>query len=70
MLLQPLVEALRMRWCPERFSFGLRYLDRDLPAPVLGRLTGLAYVSSLDDVREKAPRARAWLAEELRGDEG
>ena len=68
MLLQPLVEALRMRWCPERFSFGMRYLGRDLPPGVLARLDELAFVSSLEDLREKAPRARAWLAEELRGD--
>lgn len=65
MLLQPLVEALRMRWCPERFSFGLRYLDRDLPADVVARLRELAFVRDLDDLREKAPIARAWLAEEL-----
>lgn len=28
--LAPLVELLRMRHCPDRFDFGLRYLDRDL----------------------------------------
>jgi hypothetical protein len=65
MLLQPLVEILRIRYCPERFSFGLRYLGRDLPPDVLARLGELAFVSSLDDLREKAPRARAWLDEEL-----
>lgn len=29
--LQPLVEFLRMRHAPDRYDFGLRYLDRDLP---------------------------------------
>jgi len=27
-----LVELLRIRYCPDRFDYGLRYLDRDLPA--------------------------------------
>ena len=65
MLLQPLVEALRMRWCPERFGFGMRYLHRDLPPGVADRLTRLAFVSDLDDLRAKAPEAREWLREEL-----
>jgi hypothetical protein len=65
MLIAPLVEVLRMRWCPDRFSFGLRYLDRDLPAEVHARLRELAYVKDLDDLVEKAPRARAWLADEV-----
>jgi predicted nucleotidyltransferase len=65
MLLLPLVEALRMRWCPERWSFGLRYLDHDLPGDVAARLKDLAYPRDLEDLRHKAARARAWLAEEL-----
>ncbi|MBT8484604.1 MAG: nucleotidyltransferase domain-containing protein [Phycisphaerales bacterium] len=30
--LRPLVDLLRIRHCPDRFDFGLRYLERDLPA--------------------------------------
>jgi len=29
--LKPLAELLRMRYCPVRWDFGVRYLDRDLP---------------------------------------
>lgn len=65
MLLAPLVEILRMRWCPERYSFGMRYLDRDLPADVLARLKPLAFTTGLDDLRGKAAQARAWLDDEL-----
>lgn len=32
MTVRPLIELLRMRHCPERFDYGPRYLDRDLPA--------------------------------------
>lgn len=65
MIVAPLVEVLRMRCCPERFTFGMRYLDRDLPADVHARLLELAYVRDLDDLRAKAPAARAWLDAEL-----
>lgn len=64
-LIAPLVEALRMRYCPERFHFGERYTDRDLPPAPLRRLVELAYVRDLDDLIAKAPLARAWLRQEL-----
>ncbi len=34
---RPLIELLRIRHCPERFDFGARYLDRDLPADAARR---------------------------------
>lgn len=40
--IRPLVEVLRMRHCPERFDYGPRYLDRDLPEDVRVALTSLA----------------------------
>jgi hypothetical protein len=64
-VIAPLVEALRIRHCPERFSFGLRYLHRDLAADVAAHLQDLAYVRNLDDLRAKAPQARKWLGEAL-----
>jgi len=41
--LRPLVELLRMRYCPERFDFGLRYLDRDLPREWRAEIERLAF---------------------------
>ena len=32
--MRSLVELLRMRYCPDRYDFSLRYLDRDLPPAV------------------------------------
>ncbi len=61
MLFDPLVELLRMRHCPERFSFGRRYLRRDLPAEVYDRLVALRQASMEDSV----PEIRGWIRELL-----
>ncbi|MBU1699039.1 MAG: nucleotidyltransferase domain-containing protein [Candidatus Eisenbacteria bacterium] len=41
--MKPLVELLRMRYCPERYDYSLRYLDRDLPDDVRKEIEILAY---------------------------
>lgn len=64
-IVDPLVTALRMKHCPERFDFGARYLDRDLPREVVAELRPFLFVSSGDDLREKLPRAIAWLRRAL-----
>jgi predicted nucleotidyltransferase len=51
MTLIPLVELLRIRYCPERFDFGLRYLDRDLPPELKETIDRLSYVSDLEELR-------------------
>ena len=65
-ILAPLVEALRMRWCPERSTFGLRYLDRDLPSETVARLKLVAFVPDGADILAKSPVARRWLAQAIR----
>lgn len=42
--LRPLVEMLRMRYCPVRWDFGMRYLSRDLPPDVYDELQDLIFV--------------------------
>ncbi|MFC1572113.1 nucleotidyltransferase domain-containing protein [Candidatus Eisenbacteria bacterium] len=44
--IKPLVELLRLRYCPERFDYGLRYLDRDLPDEWREEIERLAYPTS------------------------
>jgi len=63
MTLRPLVEALRIRHCPHLRNFGLRYLDRDLPADVVARIQQLMFVSDLDDLERKHALAQAWFWE-------
>lgn len=65
MLLAPLVELLRARYCPQRQDFGFRYLDLDLPPAVYARLCGLLAASSLDELAVQIAAARAWLEAEL-----
>lgn len=67
MTLRPLVELLRMRHCPDRYDFGLRYLQRDLPPDVYQQLEPLFFCSDLADLERKQARAvalfRATLSE-------
>jgi hypothetical protein len=63
MLLRPLVELLRMKFDPARYTFGLRYLHNDLPAEVSARLTRLAYVADLDDLAVKLAEGKSWALE-------
>lgn len=60
--LRPLAELLRMRHCPDRWDFGVRYLDRDLPAEAYSRFRDLTFVCDLDDLDAKLATARAWGA--------
>ena len=67
--IKPLVELLRMRHAPARWDFGVRYLERDLPAPVYDQVRGLAFVRDLKDLEAKLAVASAWgatLLKELR----
>lgn len=45
--LRPLAELLRMRYCPVRWDFGWRYLQRDLPPTTYARIRELAFVADL-----------------------
>lgn len=47
MTLRPLVELLRMRHCPDRYDFGMRYLQRDLPPEVYQQIERLFYCGDL-----------------------
>lgn len=64
--LRPLADLLRMRYCPVRWDFGVRYLDRDLPPAVYDQFRDLALVSDLRDLEVKLARATVWGAELLR----
>jgi hypothetical protein len=65
-LLRPLAELLRIRHCPVRWDFGLRYLDRDLPPDAYSRFGELTFVRDLDHLEAQLASARAWGAALLR----
>jgi len=58
--LKPLVELLRMRYCPARWDFGMRYLQRDLPGPVYDELQNTMFVHTPNDIAEHLAQAIAW----------
>lgn len=49
--LSPLVELLRMRHAPDVFDFGLRYLDRDLPADLRAQVESWSLPASLEQMK-------------------
>jgi hypothetical protein len=64
--LKPLAELLRMRYCPVRWDFGVRYLDRDLPPAVYAQFRDLVFVRDLGELEERLARATEWGATLLR----
>jgi hypothetical protein len=58
--LKPLVELLRMRYCPARWDFGMRYLQRDLPGPVYDELQDIIFVKESVDLVEHLAKAVEW----------
>lgn len=65
MVLRPLVELLRICHCPGRHDFGMRYLERDLPADLHDRLLGLAFVPGATDLPSRCRDALALFHETL-----
>jgi len=57
--LAPLLTLLRIRHCPARFDFGLRYLDRDLPADLATTVRNLWFVSRPGEIEAKQREAEA-----------
>jgi hypothetical protein len=60
-VLAPLVTLYRVRHTPARHDFGTRYTRHDLPSEVRQTLAELAFVTGLDDLGTKLPRAERLL---------
>jgi hypothetical protein len=65
MTLRPLVKALRIHHCSHLRNFGLRYLDRDMPADVVAGIQQLMFVNDQDDLERKHALAQAWFWDTL-----
>jgi len=64
--IRPLVELARMRHCPDRYDYGLRYLDRDLPISLRREIDELVFPSSIGQIEEYRNRTEALFNELLR----
>ena len=61
--LRPLLEVVRLRHCPERYDYGLKYSQADLPEEVVRRLEHLAYFAGIEGIPDRQRQAEAWFAE-------
>jgi hypothetical protein len=63
MILDMLVETLRMKHGPYHYNFRGRYLHYELPVRTVRKLQALFYVKDPTDLRRKQARARRWFKE-------
>ena len=64
-VLDSLLQALRMRYAPAHYSFSVRYVPYELPPDVVRRLEELSFVRSLEDLPEKNRMAIEWFQESV-----
>jgi hypothetical protein len=65
LVLDSLVDLLRIRYKPVRFGFKTRYIHYDLPPEVVSRLQALVFVRDHEDLAAKYAEAKAWFDSEL-----
>ncbi|MCU0612213.1 MAG: nucleotidyltransferase domain-containing protein [Candidatus Eisenbacteria bacterium] len=68
--IRPLVELARIRYCPDRFDYGFRYFDRDLPDTIRRDIEALLLPRSVDEIgafRDLAEEMFNRLLEDLAG---
>ncbi len=63
--LKPAVELLRIRYCPDRFDFGFRYLDRDLPRELRSFVEGLVFPADMAALLTGRARIQTLVEKEL-----
>lgn len=59
--LNPLVEVLRMKYSPYRYSFRSRYVYYDLPKEVVKNLEDLYFITDIEDLSLKHKEAIRWF---------
>lgn len=64
-VLDTLLELLRIRYHPLHFNFATRYVHYELPPRVVRRFARLSFVRDEEDLRRKSRAADRWLREEL-----
>jgi hypothetical protein len=59
---RPLVEVLRMKHCPQRYTYATRYVYYDLPKDVVKRLEGLTFFRP-EEMEAKIDECKSWFLE-------
>jgi predicted nucleotidyltransferase len=60
-ILEPLARALRLRYTPEKFEYGFKHFDQDLPDDVVTRLRKLVQIDSNGKLESNLDKAVEWL---------
>jgi predicted nucleotidyltransferase len=63
--LRPLVELLRIRYCPQRYNFYTRYIHYDLPHSTVTELEDLYFVRDAEAILDKQRRVQEWFQREM-----
>lgn len=64
-LIKPLTDLLRIKHKPERFDFGPKSLEFDIPADEIQKLNSLCYVAGPEDLSAKIESAKKWIKKEI-----
>jgi hypothetical protein len=60
---RPLVEVLRIKYCPYHYNFHTSYASYDLPSDIMKRLHRLYFIASSKDLHQCHKEAGAWFWE-------
>jgi len=59
-MISPLIELLRIKYCPQRSSWQTTYIQWDLPVEIQERLRPLVMVNSLEEMAANLPVIMTW----------
>ena len=61
--IQPLVEMLRIVYAPHHSTFGTRYIQYDLPSPIVQQLTPFYFMANAEALKQNFAAAKKFFAE-------
>jgi len=62
---RPLIELLRMKYCPYHYNFHTYYIDYELPPEIVKRLRTLFFVTEPQEIRSFLREVERWFMEEI-----
>jgi predicted nucleotidyltransferase len=66
-ILEPLTRVLRLRYTPEKYEYGFKHFDQNLPEDVVAKLKVLIQLDSKERLESNLNKAVEWLNEILKG---
>jgi hypothetical protein len=63
---KPLVEVLRIKYCPYHYNFFTSYIYYELPPDVVKRLHRLYFIADAEELRARQAEAETWFWEVIK----